>query len=138
MTDFNFESDEGNWDSASNESNWSETQWRNYLRNTDKDSARFLSIYNSIKDKPNHLDEAASLMGWDNEDISLTDDIHVSLSEEEDPALDASNSPYTLHKHPVYVVTKALYSYLNHSWEHFIKDSRTQIAPSDCWSYAKS
>lgn len=138
MTDFNFESDEGNWDSSPNESHWSETQWRHYLRNTDKDSARFLSIYNSIKDKPNHLDEAASLMGWDSEDISLTEDINVSLSDEDDSTYDSPNNPYTLHKHPVYVVTKALYSYLNHSLEHFIKDENTSIDPTDCWDFARS
>lgn len=137
MTNFNFEPDDNNWDSSPNETSWSESQWRHYLRGTDKDSARFLSIYNSIKDKPNHLDEAASLMGWDNEDISLTDDINVSL-DEEDASLDASNSPYTLHKHPVYVVTKALYSYLNHSWEHFIKDESAAIKPSECWALSKS
>lgn len=137
MTNFNFESDENNWDSSSNETNWSESQWRHYLRSTDKDSARFLSIYNSIKDKPNHLDEAATLMGWDNEDISLTEDINVSL-DEEDVSFDASNSPYTLHKHPVYVVTKALYSYLNHSWQHFIKDEHSEIKPSECWALSKS
>ena len=41
---------------------------------TEKDSARFLSIYNSVKDKSNHLDKAASLMGWDGDDISLIEE----------------------------------------------------------------
>ena len=50
MTDYNFDSEESNWDHFSNESNWNEAQWRNYLRMTEKDSVRFLSIYNSIKD----------------------------------------------------------------------------------------
>ena len=76
-------------------------------------------------------------MGWDNEDISLTDEINISL-DEEDASLDATNSPYTLHKHPVYVVTKALYSYLNHSWEHFIKDESAAIKSSECWALSKS
>ena len=41
MTDYNFDSEESNWDHLSNESNWNEAQWRNYLRMTEKDSAAF-------------------------------------------------------------------------------------------------
>ena len=117
MTDYNFDSDESNWDHLSNESYWNEAQWRNYLRMTEKDSARFLSIYNSIKDKSNHLDEAASIMGWDGDDISLIEeDLNAEDSEETLNSNEFSNLPYTLHKHPVFIVTKALYKYLNQSW----------------------
>jgi hypothetical protein len=152
MTDYNFESEdsEGNWEHFSNESNWSETQWRSYLRGTDRDSARFLSIYNSLKDKQNHLDEVASLMGWDSDDISLTDEISSETADSNssdesnnpndsnDSFSDTPNSPYTLHKHPVYIVTKALYKYLNQSWEHFIEDENNKIPANLCWKYAQS
>ena len=138
MTDYNFDSDESNWDHLSNESNWNEAQWRNYLRMTEKDSARFLSIYNSIKDKSNHLDEAASLMGWDRDDISLIEeDLQAELTAEIPNTSDLSNLPYTLHKHPVFVVTKALYKYLNQSWSHFL-DSSPSISPKLCWDFAQS
>ena len=143
MTEYNFESEdsEGNWDHFSNESNWSETQWRSYLRGTERDSARFLSIYNSLKDKQNHLDEVASLMGWDSEDISLTDDLSSEATENPDSNnsfSDTPNSPYTLHKHPVYIVTKALYNYLNQSWEHFIEDEKNAVPANLCWKYSQS
>ena len=63
-------------DNLSNESNWNEVQWRNYLRLTEKFS-QILSYYNSIKDQPNHLDDVAVLMGWDGEDMSLIyDDLY--------------------------------------------------------------
>ena len=32
MTNFNFEPDDNNWDSSPNETSWSESQWRHYLR----------------------------------------------------------------------------------------------------------
>ena len=122
MTDYNFDSEESNWDHLSNESYWNEAQWRNYLRLSEKDSARFLSIYNSVKDKANHLDEAASLMGWDGDDISLIDeDLEAEEITEDTSSKELSNLPYTLHKHPVFIVTKALYKYLNQSWDHFLK-----------------
>ena len=138
MTDYNFNSEENNWDHTPNESNWNEAQWREYLRISDKDSARFLSIYNSVKDKSNHLDEAAFLMGWNGDDISLIDeDLDANELEMSTSDNDLSNLPYTLHKHPVFIVTKALYNYLNQSWDHFL-DKNPSISPKLCWKFART
>ena len=138
MTKHNFESDDHHWDHLSDESNWNEAQWRNYLRITEKDSARFLSIYNTLKDKENHLDEAAYLMGWDGEDISLIDDA-INLEDGEDNLnnSDFSSSPYTLHKHPVFIVTKALYKYLNQSWRHFLNNN-SSVSAELCLDFAQT
>jgi hypothetical protein len=120
MSDPNFDHSEGDWEEFSSEPYWSESQWRNYLNGSDKDTARFLSFYNSVKDKPNHLDEVASLMGWDSEDMSMTEDFSF-MENTEGKEVDQSESndanqpnelgdmndgaPYTLHRHPVFVVT---------------------------------
>lgn len=160
MSDPNFDhSDaEGDWEEFSSEPYWSESQWRNYLSGSDKDTARFLSIYNSVKDKPNHLDEVASLMGWDAEDMSMTEDFSfVDSSEMDDDLENASDSgnssspadssdlddmtqgaPYTLHRHPVFVVTRSLYRYLHQSWEHYMQHSEYAISPKFSWDYAQS
>jgi len=138
MSDSNFDPSEGDWDDFSNEPNWSESQWRSYLKSSDRDTARFLSIYNSIKDQPNHLDEAASLMGWDTEDISMTDDFSIVDTEEMERPDEMESTPYTLHRHPVFVVSRALYRYLHQSWEHFMTHSQTRISPLVCWKYGKS
>jgi hypothetical protein len=156
MSDPNFDHSEGDWDEFSSEPYWSESQWRNYLKSSDRDTVRFLSIYNSIKHKPNHLDEVASLMGWDAEDISMTDDF--SFMENAENAENAENSegseneltdaddlldgnegaPYTLHRHPVYVVTRSLYRYLHQSWEQFMQQSEYALSPKLSWDYANS
>jgi len=138
MSDSNFDPAEGDWDDLSSEPNWSESQWRNYLKNSDRDTARFLSIYNSLKDQPNHLDEAASLMGWDTEDISMTDDFSIVETEEVERPDENEATPYTLHRHPVFVVSRALYRYLHQSWEHFIVHSQSRVSPQLCWRYGKS
>jgi hypothetical protein len=189
MSEPNFDHSEGDWEEYSSEPNWTESQWRNYLKGSDRDTARFLSFYNSVKDRPNHLDEVASLMGWDAEDISMTDDLRGlenepeaennsktpdadGLDETDSPAgatgagdnsgdpLDASGdgdgdaadggavdfpesaaydgAPYTLHRHPVFVVTRSLYRYLNLSWEHFMDHSPYSLPPRLSWDYAKS
>ncbi|HBR93247.1 MAG TPA: hypothetical protein DEA90_03690 [Opitutae bacterium] len=165
MSDPNFDHSEGDWEEFSSEPYWSESQWRNYLKGSDRDTARFLSIYNSVKDKPNHLDEVASLMGWDAEDISMTDELsfmdHAQDSgddtsdtsndidglnsfgedsdrDEDSEMSDQSGAPYTLHRHPVFVVTRSLYRYLHQSWEHFMVHSEYAVSPKLCWDYANS
>lgn len=129
----------GGWDESPSEPNWGEYQWRNYLKLSDRDSAKFLSIYNSLKDKPNHLDEVASLMGWDVQDLSMTDEnssIEVDLESPDFSEIDGA--PYTLHKHPVYVVTRSLYRYLQQSWEHFMTHSQSHLSPKVSWQYGQS
>lgn len=137
MSDQDFEHTDGDWEDFSNEFNWSESQWRDYLKGSDRDTARFLAIYNSVKDKPNHLDEVASMMGWDAEDISMTDDF--GIAEIEDNAdQDEDGAPYTLHRHPVFVVTRSLYRYLHQSWEHFMQQNAEGISAKLAWDYAGS
>lgn len=162
MSDPNFEHSDGDdWEEFPGDPNWSESQWRNYLQGSDRETARFLSIYNSIKDQPNHLDEVASLMGWDAEDISMTDEFffmdvgaddgedlrdpsHLSElsapgnedAEARDPA--DAGAPYTLHRHPVFVVSRSLYRYLHQSWEHFLAHSDGMVSAKMTWDYANS
>ncbi len=149
MSEQHFDNTEGDdWDEfSSNEINWSESQWRSYLNGSDRDTARFLSIYDSVKDKPNHLDEVATQMGWDADDISMTDEFSfMDLEDEEETDtrtesdVDAARegAPYTLHRHPVFVVTRALYCYLHQSWEHFIIQNPHTVSPKLCWDYANS
>jgi hypothetical protein len=147
MSDPNFEHSEGDWEEFSSEPDWGESQWRNYLKGSDRDTARFLSIYNSVKDKPNHLDEVATLMGWDADDISMTDEFSF-MESDEDASNDADDSgdlsdensgaPYTLHRHPVFVVTRSLYRYLHQSWEHYMVHSEYALSPKLSWDYANS
>lgn len=147
MSEPNFDPSEGDWEdfSGSEEPTWTENQWRRYLQGADRETARFLSIYNSIKEKPNHLDEAAALMGWDADDISITDEFgpdfiadgRGSAGEGDFDDLD----PYTLHKHPVHIVSQALYRYLTESWDHFLAHNEGNgglPSAADCWRYARS
>ncbi|TVP81930.1 MAG: hypothetical protein EA353_01025 [Puniceicoccaceae bacterium] len=158
MSDPNFEHSEGDdWEEFSNEPNWSESQWRNYLQGSDRDTARFLSIYNSVKDQPNHLDEVATLMGWDAEDISMTDEFsYMDADDRESSEAGESNfsddsddeggladeadagAPYTLHRHPVFVVSRSLYRYLHQSWEHYLAHSEGMVSAKLSWDYANS
>lgn len=139
MSDPNFDHSEGDWEEFSNELNWSESQWRDYLKVSDRDTARFLSFYNSVKHKPNHLDEVASLMGWDAEDMSLTDEFALAEGDEEAEGDEGpEDAPYTLHRHPVFVVTRSLYRYLHQSWEHYMERNGQRVTAKLAWDYGNS
>lgn len=138
MSDPDFDHSDSDWEDFSEGEPWGELQWRDYLRGTDRDTARFLSIYNSVKEKPNHLDEVAALMGWNVDDISLTNDIFADGSSLADDGEFDNEEPYTLHRHPVCVVTRALYRYLHQSWEHFMTQSQSRVSALFCWKYANS
>lgn len=144
----NFDSDasfEGDWDEKGGLV-WNEFDWKEYLREHDREIARFLTIYNSLKDQPDHLDETARQMGWE------LDDWSVSLDGDDDPLAPVDMEgemppdeadfedadPYTLHKHPVYIVTRALHEYLRRSWEHFMLQIQQNMPAQLAWTFANS
>ena len=135
MSDANFDFSEGNWDDFPEESTWNEHQWRKYLKDSDSDIERFLSIYETLKNKPNHFDELAAQMGWDMEDISLAEDLNLADMEED---LEEELAPYTPLSNPVIVVTHALYSSLRQIWEDYINQNGSYASPQICWQYADS
>ena len=129
MTDFNFESGENYWDHYQNESKWGEKDWKIYLNKLEENITYFLSIYNKLKENPNHLDELALHMGWDHDDLSLTQDLNTLSNEELEPDADNESNPYTIHKHPVFIVTKALYKFLYFKWKNYITEINPSISP---------
>ena len=140
MSDTNFDPSENNWNEFPEENNWNEYQWRKYLNDSDSDIERFLVLYETLKDKPNHFDEIASEMGWDAEDISLTDEFNLTESEE-DSKTDIEEedlTPYTPLSHPVVVVTHALFNSLRQIWENYITQNSSYASPQICWQYANS
>jgi hypothetical protein len=127
----NFESEhgfDGDWDERGHLV-WNEFDWRRYLSGANKEIERFLSIYSNLRDQPDRLDETARLMGWETEDWSSLEDFEDEAEEraqpdfEEDLAAlredDGDLEPYTLHKHPVYIASRAIYAWLHHACRHF-------------------
>ena len=143
MSQYEFESNhDGDWDD-NEEVAWNEADWQNFLRKSDKEVARFITVYNKVKENPDRLDAAAALMGWHRDDWSSTDEIDM---EEEDlqqiRPLDVDEirkmDPYTIHRHPVYISSTAFFSYLRASWEHLMRHNRKQPEPCLSWSYCGS
>lgn len=116
---------EGEWEN-SGEISWNEYDWQRFLKSNDAESARFLELYGRFRHRPDHLDQVAHLMGWDAEDWAPGDDEDVDESAD---LADGEFDPYTIHRHPVYIVTHGLYRLCFSRWEMFAAQNRPSLDP---------
>lgn len=128
MSGFDFDnSSDGDWD-HSEELTWNEFDWQRYLKQNEKEIAEFLGHYHRLKHKPGHLDEIAQIMKWEAEDWGGADGFDEDDYDEDEEAVDPTDfDPYSVHKHPVYIVTHGLYQHLFHCWEHFLRQPKCGV-----------
>jgi hypothetical protein len=130
MKDFDSESSpESDWDERG-ELAWNEFDWENYLREQDDVVRRYLAHYEGLKNNPQRIDEIAHLMGWDQETWN-TDDISEAPDAAPAPADlgEYDLEPYTLHKNPVFIATKAIYLSLTLAWQRVAADPAKVAQP---------
>ena len=143
MSQYEYEgSNEGEWDEGGDLA-WNESDWQIFLRNSDKEVARFMTAYNQVKDQDDRLDAAATLMGWQRDDWSSADEIE--LDENDLPLIKPmdmeeinSMDPYTIHRHPIYITSNALFAYLRASWEQLMRSNKEQNESDLVWGYSVS
>lgn len=126
----NYESDanpnnewEDSWDS-----DWNEFNWEQYLQSESDEIKKYQSIYSKLIRSPNRLDEVALYMGWQtgsdtNEAERVSDSIAGELP------------PYTLHRHPLFVSSKALHGWLTEQWCRRVALSPESVDASDALAY---
>lgn len=105
---------------------WNEFDWELYLREQDDVVVRYLGYYEQHKVCSERLDHAARQMGWRvgewtsegvQDGLELNDDDDADDDEAGD-----DGEPYTLHKNPIYVATRALFMSLRRAWEELAAD----------------
>ncbi len=84
---------------------WDEFDWERYLRQRDAAVVAYRRCYEQTADTADRLDEVARELGWE---PTLDGDLTGDDDDEEfdDDDLD----PYTLHRNPVYVATRAIFA----------------------------
>ena len=132
MNDREYEdSADRNWDYPE-ELSWTEFDWQRYLKDSGREVSHFLELYHQLKDNRENFDQISTMMGWDAADWVLDEEDGVFLSSKlwsEAQSEDINHhSPYTVHKHPVFIVTRGLYSYLNHCLEYLASNSENQAS----------
>jgi hypothetical protein len=114
---------------------WQEFDWQRYLNESDGEIERFLQLYEASKPIHERLDQVASQMGWDSSDWSIEDrtpsqgptELDTSIPEAERRDL-ADFEPYTVHQHPIYIATRALFLMVRRGWESLLCAG---LAPAD-------
>jgi hypothetical protein len=107
---------------------WNEFDWEQYLREQDDVLHRYLAFYEQLRDHPERIDEVAHFMRWDesvwSSESSASEEIET-VDEAPDGQDEAAydTEPYTLHKSPVFIATKAIYLSLKRAWERIATDT---------------
>lgn len=104
-------------------SNWTERDWRAYLKKSEDEIARFAAAYALGKSKNLPLEDIANLAGW-------------SLAESDDERVcEFAYEPWTIFNHPIFIVTNALLKCMREHLKRVIKDS-PKIDASLAWEIA--
>lgn len=123
MSNFNPDgASDNDWDDRG-ELAWNEFDWEHYLREKDGVVLHYLSCYEKMRAHPERLDATAHLMGWDEGDWS-SDQGESAAAEDLAPveSIEDDAEPYTLHKNPVFIATRAIYLSLKRAWEAIAAD----------------
>lgn len=133
---------ENDWDDAWDFS-WSEFDWERHLQDQDKVLRTYLAHYDRLVDRPDRIDEVARRMGWEEQEWTNDDEDEANLSAEAPDFSKSSDSapamdPYTIHKHPVYISTHAIFSWLNRTWEFVAPACGSKVPVRTAVAYATS
>ncbi|MDX2108918.1 MAG: hypothetical protein SFY80_01620 [Verrucomicrobiota bacterium] len=139
MSNHNFENpSEGDWEDRG-ELSWNEFDWKHFLERHEAEISRFSELYEVHRSDINHLDTIAHLMEWDSNDWASSED-SMEDDEEDDDDDDSADldetDPYTLHRHPVYIVTRALFGHLRQLWERYWDNNHPHVPSRLIWDYA--
>ncbi|WP_438482831.1 hypothetical protein [Oleiharenicola lentus] len=97
---------------------WTEADWIKYLDEQEESVRNYIKRYDKLADAPDRVDEVARQMGWELSLDAQTDDEAAAEELEAEEMLAGGDwDPYTLHRNPVYIASRALYVSLISHWE---------------------
>lgn len=97
---------------------WTEADWQKYLGEQETAVRSYIKHYDQLGSSTDRIDEVAKRMGWELTASPAADGADTDADDDEDDDLfDGNWDPYTLHRNPVYIATRALYLSLIGHWE---------------------
>ena len=112
---------DNDWDDCG-ELSWTEADWQKYLASQETAVRQYIQHYDQLPASMQRIDEAARLMGWELAEDPTGAEPEAAkeieeLDEIDEEAFEGDWDPYTLHRNPVYISTRALYLSLLAHWE---------------------
>lgn len=121
MTDQNFDGlFDGEWEERS-ELAWSEADWERYLAEREQAVANYLAAYDALGSAPDRIDQVARQLGWETPTADEEPEADESVEDSDEAGDDWD--PYTVHRNPVWVSTRALYQSTLARWERTTQHS---------------
>jgi len=101
------------------ELSWTEQDWQKYLGEQEGAVRSYLKHYDELAGSPDRVDEVARKMGWELAETAGAEleDEEAAAEEDNEEIFDGDWDPYTLHRNPVYIASRALYTSLLAQWE---------------------
>ena len=96
---------------------WTEADWQKYLGEQEEAVRNYIKHYDQLPEAIDRIDQAARRMGWELAETPETAAEDGATDEEDDEAFIGDWDPYTHHRNPVYISTRALYISLLAHWE---------------------
>ncbi len=106
---------ENDWEDRG-ELSWTEKDWQKYLGEQESAVRDYLKHYDQLGAATDRIDEVARRMGWELAEVPAAADA-TEETEDEEEVFDGEWDPYTMHRNPVYIATRALYVSLISHWE---------------------
>lgn len=107
---------ENDWEERS-ELAWTEAEWQRYLAEQEKSVQEYIRAYDRLARAPDRIDQVARRLGWEPADDDIAAAADAAPEAESSGSPGESWDPYTVHRNPVYVATKALHLGLIGHWE---------------------
>jgi hypothetical protein len=96
---------------------WTESDWMKYLGEQEDAVRDYLKHYDQLPQATDRIDEVARRMGWELAENTAAESGDEAEEAEAEEAFDGDWDPYTLHRNPVYISSRALYLSLIAQWE---------------------
>ncbi len=93
----------------------SEAEWHRYLADQEKSVQDYVRAYDRLASAPDRIDQVARQLGW--EPPADEDAPEDGPDDASAPPPGEAWEPYTVHRNPVYIATKALHLGLLGHWE---------------------
>ena len=108
---------DNDWDDCG-ELSWTEADWQKYLASQETAVREYIKHYDQLPAGMDRIDEAARRMGWELAEAEMPEAVDDADELDELPEnFEGPWDPYTLHRNPVYISTRALYLSLLAHWE---------------------
>ena len=129
MANYDYDSSpDSDWDDSW-EVVWNEFDWELYLKNEKDEIRKYQKLYSKLFNSRNRLDEVAYYMGW--ETINSEGDLLEPLESSPETL---SDQPYTLHRHPLFIASKALHGWMTEKWMQRVQLCSEQLSPKTALS----